>query len=1525
MKNLYAILIYTLLMGVTAFGQGKVDYTSRSRFYLDLNLGGTYHSNTEVDVNRLYRGGAGFAFGYSFGMKPQNLLSLDLQVRYLLAAYRGISDSKYTLNVNTNDILDLNQVPIAPVLDYENAYGYYVPNFHSWVNDWSLELKLNTNRLRENTGWDFFALGGIGTTRYSTRVDFYDMTSAGQVKLESDLFQKKILYSDYETKIVNKRDWMPSFGLGIERQITPNAAFQVMGRMTWTRNNDFDGLANTFSGTPSASNDRYHYASAGIKFYLRGHKNNYANDDNDPVVRPNPNPPVQGQKPVAKFTLPATSPLSVSNDMFTVQAIVQNVAGKQNITLRQNGLLVSTYNYNANTDKLSFPAKLLQGQNTFVVSAVNNFGKAEDQTVIIYNPVAPPIVTITNPSTYASTVSNNSYGLLATVLNVENKQNISLLVNGLDVSNFTYNVNNKQLAATLNLVPGKNIISVTGTNSVGSDSKTVEIVYNYTVTGPPPVVNILSPNTNPSQTTLNTATLVASVSNVGSKNDITIRINGVLTNSYNYAVNTGKVTLPLNLVQGSNTIAITGTNQYGQDDAATTIIYQPVQNVQPPVVTINSPNNGANYAVNSVNVQGTALYVNSKNDLNILVNGNTLPSFSFNTTSKVVSFTAGLVNGNNTIQIIGVNADGQDQATVNVVYNQPAVVLPPVVNIIDPAVDNKVYTVSNISVKASVLNVNSKSNITVTVNGNNTNNFTFVASNHTVTIPVTLSSGNNTVVVSATNTGGSDSKQRLINYKRAVVLNPPTVDFTNPSVSPVTVKNSSYAVVASTTNITSKNQITLRHNGVLVNSSAYSFVGSNINYPATLANGSNVFEVVVANASGTDSKSTTIVYEKEVIPCTKPTIGYVAPAPNSTVTTAGQNIEAQINNHIPGTTVTLKLNGVSLGAMTYNSSSQIANKAVTLNQGVNTLEITVSNSCGTNKSTFIINYNYTAPCIAPLIKISSSATTTSSSTYLLSANITNVTATNQVTLKVNGTNHTFNLSNGKLTATVTLSSGSNVIVVTATNTCGTDKKSITVNYVPCQSPKLALVKPLGTAVTTVNNNYDFALKVSGTVVQSDITAKLNGKVIAFTYNASLKTINISASNLMNGSNTLEVSVKNACGSDSVTYRITANLCVNPVVSIATSQNARTITVNSLNYAFSGVVSNMPSKTGVLLVVNGKNVAFNFNASTGKVTASVTLKEGSNTIILSATNACGADSKLVNITAKTCDIPKLVAVSPKVTTTTDQLSQSFIVSAAGVTSVGEVVVKLNGVSINKTLSNGKILITAKNLKLGLNTLTVVASNNCGTDKVTFNVTRKTCDKPTIKVLSTAVSVSSLSYPFSATLTGVSAKQSIVLKVNNKTVPFTYSTQTGKVTSNLTLTEGANTIVLTANNKCGNSSKTHVVTATTCKQPEIKVGYPTNTNITTANSTFTIIAIGINVTQSEITVTNNGAVIPFTFSSATGKITVAVSNMRPGDNNIKIKGANACGSSEVNYVLTYTGSRSSGGKIDSGGTKTPQKRN
>jgi len=1408
MKNLFTLFLFMSISLSSVLAQGKVDYDTRSRFYLGFNVGATYHTRTEVDFNSMYRGAGGFTFGYSFGMKPNRLISADLQLRYLLGSFKGAAQTEYLFGSPTSlDVLG-DGTTLPQINDYNSAYGRYAPNFHTWVNDWSLELKLNTNRLRENTGWNFFVLGGIGYNRYTTRVDFYQPNST-QIKPELDLINTVEFNSDYESKVVENIDWMPSFGLGIEKQITPNSALSFLHRTTWTRHNDFDALNNTFNtGTPSDLNDRYHIITGGFKFYLRGSKNRPIQDE---VVEP-PKPPITGQKPAVTINNPKNSPHTVSVNTYSLTAAVHFVAGANNITFTQNGSVLGGFSYDANTDAFQSKVNLIEGKNTFVIIGKNEFGKAQDQTVIIYQkPVTtPPVVTFTNPTVNPKIVNASTFPITAEVLHVSAKNNISVRVNGQSLNNFSFS-------------PGINQVSFNA-----------------------------------------------------------------------------------NLIQGANTISIEGTNSFGRDAANTTIIYNQIQTVQPPIVTIVTPNNNPSTTNNSsIGVTGKVLYVNSKINIKVKINGQFTNTFNYNQSSKLVTFTANLNQGSNTIQIIGTNVDGQDQASTVVIYNRA--LNPPKVTISSPSTDNKVYTSPNINLSATVLNVTNANNISVVVNGIVTTNFSFNVSSKALNLPLTLVNGSNTVQITGTNSDGSDSKTRLIKYKKAVALNPPTVVFTNPNVTPASTSSSTFNVLATTTNISANSQIVFTQNGTVINSSSYNFANNTVSYQANLVAGANLFQITVTNSAGTDTKNTVIEYNQINNPCTAPTVGYVAPVPNSTVTAANHDIEAQINNYIAGTSVELTLNGVLQGAMTFNTTTQIAKRNVTLNPGTNSLEIKVSNNCGTNRSTFILIYNApTPPCVSPVVIMNSQGGNVTSAQFNFSGNVSNVTNSNTISLKLNGVTKAFNFNSnsGLVTAVLTLAQGNNAIELTATNACGIDAKTIQVNANTCVTPKLSIIPPNGLLQTTALSNYNITVGSVGVLTQQDITVTFNGNTIPFNYNSSTQQIQVSISNLIVGLNTIIVKIDNACGKDELRYEITRTQCLKPVIQVKSS----TANTTSTNYTYSAIVTNMLTNNGIVLTLNGVNVPFNFNAQTGQLTANIVLKGGTNIIVLTATNSCGTVNNSISITSNPCVNPQITTVNPlKLTQSTTGTSFNFEALTVGISNQNQISVKLNNnaIGFNFSTTSKKVSGNVSGLKLGLNTIEVKVINPCGSKTLTYSVTRSQCVKPVVKISSANTNVTTTSYLLSATVSNVASKTDIILKLNGKSVPFNFNVQTKVLVANLTLKSGSNSIVLTGNNSCGSSNVSLTVKATLCSKPTLNPVSPSKLIVSTNQSTYNIQAISKGIkAKSELRVRLNGSNVPFSFSASTRKITVNITNLKMGLSTLIIEGVNPCGRSVLTYKITRT---------------------
>jgi PKD repeat protein len=118
---------------------------------------------------------------------------------------------------------------------------------------------------------------------------------------------------------------------------------------------------------------------------------------------------------------------------------------------------------------------------------------------------------------------------------------------------------------------------------------------------------------------------------------------------------------------------------------------------------------------------------------------------------------------------------------------------------------------------------------------------------------------------------------------------------------------------------------------------------------------------------------------------------------------------------------------------------------------VNTFVVTTTNSCGTDAETITINYQ---PCVAPVISIlapASNGTTVATAAFTFTATILNSNNGQGIGFTQNGraiNSVNFNTTTNTLSGTVKLVPGVNTFIVTATNACGTDTETITINYVP---------------------------------------------------------------------------------------------------------------------------------------------------------------------------------------------------------------------------------------------------------------------------------------------------------------------------------------------------------------------------------------------------------------------------------------------------------------------------------------------
>ncbi|MEY3199676.1 MAG: hypothetical protein RJA13_1634, partial [Bacteroidota bacterium] len=423
-------------------------------------------------------------------------------------------------------------------------------------------------------------------------------------------------------------------------------------------------------------------------------------------------------------------------------------------------------------------------------------------------------------------------------------------------------------------------------------------------------------------------------------------------------------------------------------------------------------------------------------------NGRAINGVNFNTANNTLSTGVTLVPGVNTFVIVATNSCGTDTETITITY-QPCVA--PVISILAPASNGTTVATAAFTFTATILNSNNGQGIGFTQNGRAINGVNFNTANNTLSTGVTLVPGVNTFVVTATNSCGTDTETITITYQPCVA---PVISILAPASNGTTVATAAFTFTATILNSNNGQGIGFTQNGRAINGVNFNTANNTLSTGVTLVPGVNTFVVTATNSCGTDTETITIIYQ----PCVAPVISILAPASNgTTVATAAFTFTATILNSNNGQGIGFTQNGRAINGVNFNTANNTLSTGVTLVPGVNTFVVTATNSCGTDTETITITYQ---PCVAPVISIlapASNGTTVATAAFTFTATILNSNngqgiGFTQNGRAINGVN--FNTANNTLSTGVTLVPGVNTFIVTATNSCGTDTETITINYVP---------------------------------------------------------------------------------------------------------------------------------------------------------------------------------------------------------------------------------------------------------------------------------------------------------------------------------------------------------------------------------------------------------------------------------------------------------------------------------------------
>ena len=759
-----------------------------------------------------------------------------------------------------------------------------------------------------------------------------------------------------------------------------------------------------------------------------------------------------------------------------------------------------------------------------------------------------PIIDVIKPSTSPYTSSYCEGDVRATIKYVRNAADVDFKVNGRPTA---YDFRGERFNANFPLRPGKNVIDIFAQNEAGVDRETV-IIFCEEVTAPPPpttviyapTVKITRPSYDDYRTNDPSFDLKAAIENISLKSDIDFTVNGTRKN-FNFNPNTGRFDATINLTKGRNTVAIIARNSAGSDRDNRTIILE-YNDISYPTVNINSPSANPYETTGSrVNISALTKHVDRKSDIDLIVNGRSTTDFNFNTAREKIEATVYLKAGRNLIEIHVENDRGEASDQTTVIYVTQEIEeeeevdntgLKPVVEITRPTSASSNTSESTATIKAFVRKVDSKNDITFSLNGSPFN-FTYNRSSQIVMATVPLQTGRNTIRITGQNRYGSAADDAIIRRISDVgnITKKPDVDITTPNNN-ATTSNKNASVKAKVKEVSGKEEIKLTLNGNNISNFSYNRLTRELSANVTLKSGSNTIKVVATNDGGTDSDQVKVTLNT----VSKPVVRITTPKNNSSTNKKVVGLKSTVSNVSKKSDVKVTLNGKNISTFNYSNGNVTA--TLTLKSGKNTIKVKGTNSAGSDEERSIVTYSAQAPKITIITPKGSVAKKPKVS---LQAKVEHIKSKSDIKMTVNGKSYTafsYAASTKMLTTSLTLKDGTNTIVIVATNEVGSDNEKLTLKYTPTSIPNIK--KPVVTINSIGQPTADpfdpgplkstLLATVKFVKKKSQITLRINGQNVSnFTFDPLSGALRHTFE-IVDGTNSIRIEATNASGTTLVT-------------------------------------------------------------------------------------------------------------------------------------------------------------------------------------------------------------------------------------------------------------------------------------------------------------------------------------------------------------------------------------------------------
>ena len=245
-----------------------------------------------------------------------------------------------------------------------------------------------------------------------------------------------------------------------------------------------------------------------------------------------------------------------------------------------------------------------------------------------------------------------------------------------------------------------------------------------------------------------------------------------------------------------------------------------------------------------------------------------------------------------------------------------------------------------------------------------------------------------------------------------------------------------------------KSQITLNHNGVIINRNDFQFdrTQRRLLFNVELQPGANVFEINAVNDYGFDQDETIIIYKRRITG-SPPVVDITHPFNPITETQLQiQNITSFVLNVSQKSDIQFFFNGNASTQFLFNPSTKILSADVTLRQGINKVVIKAKNNFGRDSSSREIEYIVPTPPQVNIIDPRLDTLFTQDQFYDVKArtNITSIQHIKKVTVNNQSVPFDFIPSSGEIHFKALLHNGDNPVYVQVENEVGSDDDRVVI-------------------------------------------------------------------------------------------------------------------------------------------------------------------------------------------------------------------------------------------------------------------------------------------------------------------------------------------------------------------------------------------------------------------------------------------------------------------------------------------------